>query len=185
MLDDYQAIQNAEIHASLAFLIEHVPPSLHIVISSRADPPWPLARYRARDLLVEIRAPDLRFSPRETGDFLNRTMALDVSADDAAALTERTEGWIAGLQLAALSIRGRIDKGSFIRTFTGGHVYVADYLVDEVLHHQSPAMQRFLLQTSILDRLSGALCDAITGGQGGSATLAALHKRNVFVVPAG
>ena len=154
VLDDYHAIQNGSVHAALSFLLDHLPDKLHIVLSTRVDPPWPLARFRARNQLIEIRAQDLRFTTEEAAAFLNQVMGLNLSTDDVAALEARTEGWIAGLQLAALSMKGRSDIAGFIKAFTGSHVYVAEYLVEEVLQHQSEDVQTFLLQTSILERLN-------------------------------
>jgi LuxR family maltose regulon positive regulatory protein len=183
VLDDYHAIQNELIHSALLFLLEHLPRKLHLVISTRIDPPWPLARFRARNRLVEIRTRDLRFSVEEAVEFLNTTMGLSLSAQDVAALEARTEGWIAGLQLAALSMQGRRDLAGFIKAFTGSHIYVAEYLVEEVLHRQPEAVQTFLLQTSILDRLSAGLCEAVTGGQNAQAILTGLHQANLFVIP--
>jgi LuxR family maltose regulon positive regulatory protein len=148
---------------SSLFLGDHLPDNLHIVISTRVDPPWPLARLRARDQLVEIRAADLRFTAEETAVFLNQVMGLRLSAEDVAALEARTEGWIASLQLAAISMRGRADVTGFIKAFTGSHVYVAEYLIEEVLERQSEEVKTFLLQTSILERLNAALCDAVSG----------------------
>ncbi len=181
ILDDFHTIQNTSIHAGLLFLLDHLPPNLHLIVSTRTDPPWPLARYRARNQLVEIRAQDLRFRPEEAAEFLNNTMGLSLSAEALAALEERTEGWIAGLQLAALSMQGRSDRGAFIQAFTGSHVYIAEYLVDEVLRQQPEEMQAFLLQTAILNRLNGALCEAVTGCTDGQEKLKALQRSNIFI----
>jgi LuxR family maltose regulon positive regulatory protein len=183
VLDDYHEIQNPAIHASLLFLLDHLPDNLYIVVSTRIDPPWPLARYRARNQLIEIRAQDLRFSIEEATEFLNRTMNLDLSADDVAALEERTEGWIAGLQLAALSMQGREDVSAFVKAFTGSHIYVAEYLVEEVLQRQPEDIQTFLLQTSLLKRMNAGLCEAVTGCQDGQVILQTLHRENIFVIP--
>ena len=133
---------------------------MHLVITTREDPHLPLARLRARGQLTELRAADLRFTPAEATEFLNRVMGLNLSAEDIAALETRTEGWVAGLQLAALSMQGREDIASFIKSFTGSHRFVLDYLVEEVLQHQSEHTRSFLLQTAILDRLSAPLCNA-------------------------
>ena len=141
ILDDYHFIQNESIHTALLFLLEHQPGNLHIIVSTRVDPPWPLARFRARNQLTEIRAKDLRFTTEEAAAFLNQVMGLNLSAEDVAALETRTEGWIAGLQLAALSMQGRSDIAGFIKAFTGSHLYVAEYLVEEVLQHQSEDVQ--------------------------------------------
>ena len=143
----------------------------------------PLARLRARGQLTELRAADLRFTPAEAADFLNRMMGLNLRDADIAALEARTEGWIAGLQLAALSMQGRSDTASFIRSFTGSHHFILDYLVEEVLQRQPEHVRNFLLQTAILDRLSGPLCDAVTGQDGGKGMLEALERGNLFVVP--
>ncbi len=167
VLDDYHVVESPAIHEALAFLLDHLPPQLHLLLSGRADPPLPLSRLRARGELAELRADDLRFTPAEAVTFLNQVMGLDLSAADIAVLETRTEGWIAGLQLAALSMRGREPErtASFIQAFSGSHRYILDYLVEEVLRRQPEAIQSFLLQTSILDRLSGSLCDAILGDQ--------------------
>ena len=183
VLDDYHVIQNEVIHAAFIYLLEHLPGNLHIVVSTRVDPPWPLARFRARNQLTEIRAVDLRFTNEEAAAFLNQVMGLALSTADVTALEARTEGWIAGLQLAALSMQGRRDIAGFIKAFTGSHVYIAEYLVEEVLRHQSEENQRFLLQTSILGRLNASLCEAVTGVQDGQAVLTALHRANIFVIP--
>ena len=152
-------------------------------IITRADPALPLARLRARGELVEIRAADLRFTPDEAAAYLNEVMGLDLAAGDVAALEGRTEGWIAALQLAALSMQGRDDVAGFIAGFAGDDRYIVDYLVEEVLHRQPEHVRSFLLETSILDRLSGPLCDAVTGQDGGKATLEALERGNLFLVP--
>src|SRR5690348_4557257 len=157
---------------------------MHLVIATREDPPLPLARLRARGQLTELRAADLRFTPAEAAEFLTQVMGLSLSAADIATLEERTEGWIAGLQLAALSMQGHQDVSGFIRAFAGDHRYIVDYLVEEVLQRQSEVVRRFLLQTAILDRMNGPLCDAVTGLQGeGNARLEALERGNFFVVP--
>ena len=183
ILDDYHTIQNPLLQASILFLLDHLPNNLHLIVSTRTDPPWPLARFRARNQLIEIRAQDLRFNLDEAAEFLNHTMGLSLSADALSALEERTEGWIAGLQLAALSMQGRGDVGSFIQAFTGSHVYIAEYLVDEVLKRQPEEMQTFLLQSSILDQLNAELCDAVTICQDGRTKLKALQQANIFIIP--
>ena len=183
VLDDYHAIQNGLVHKALSFLLDHLPNKLHIILSTRVDPPWPLARFRARNQLIEIRTKDLRFTNEEAAAFLNQVMGLNLSAEDVAALEARTEGWIAGLQLAALSMQGRKDIAGFIKAFTGSQVYIAEYLVEEVLQHQSEDVQMFLLQTSILGRLNASLCEAVTRLQDGQAVLTALHRANIFVIP--
>ena len=182
VLDDYHAIHNQAIHTSLLFLIDHLSDNLFIVISTRIDPPWPLSRFRARNQLIEIRAQDLRFNLEESTNFLNRTMGLNLPTEDAAALEERTEGWIAGLQLAALSMQGRDDVSAYVKAFTGSHVYVAEYLVEEVLQRQPEDVQTFLLQTSQLKRMNADLCQAVTGCQDSQAILQDLHRGNIFVV---
>ena len=161
VLDDYHVIDAKPVDDALTFLLEHLPPQMHLVIATREDPHLPLARLRARGQLTELRAADLRFTPAEAAEFLNQVMGLNLSAEDIAALETRTEGWIAGLQLAALSMQGHQDTASFIKSFTGSHHFVLDYLVEEVLQQQSESVQTFLLRTSILDRLCGPLCDAV------------------------
>ena len=183
VLDDYHVIETAEIHDQVAFLLEHLPPSVHVVITTRADPPFPVARLRAQGQLVEVRAADLRFTRDETASYLNEAAGLDLEASQVGALEKRTEGWIAALQLAALSMQGRDDVASFISGFTGDDRFVVDYLVEEVLQRQPDDVRRFLQRTSILDRLTGALCDAVTGQDGGQATLEVLDRRNLFVIP--
>jgi len=183
VLDDYHVLDATPVDLALAFLLEHLPPSMHLVISTREDPQLPLARLRARGQLTELRAADLRFTPAEAAEFLNQVMGLSLSAADIAALEDRTEGWIAGLQLAALSMQGHQDVPGFIRAFAGDHRYIVDYLVEEVLQRQPEAVRSFLLQTAILDRLHGPLCDAVTGQEGGNALLQALERGNFFVVP--
>ncbi len=143
----------------------------------------PLARLRARGQLTELRAADLRFTPAEAAEFLNQVMGLNLSAEDIAALETRTEGWIAGLQLAALSMQGRSDAASFIQAFTGSHRFVLDYLVEEVLQRQPEGIHSFLLKTAILDRLSGSLCDAVTGREDGKGMLETLERGNLFIIP--
>ena len=183
VLDDYHVIDASDVQDGMAFLLDHLPPWLHVVIASRADPAVPLARWRVRGELAEIRAAELRFTPDEAAAYLNETMGLQLTAQDVAALEARTEGWIAALQLAALSMQGRDDVAGFIAGFAGDDRYVVDYLVEEVLQRQPDRVQAFLLQTSILGRLSGPLCDALTGQGGGKAMLAALDRGNLFLVP--
>ena len=183
VLDDYHVIDARDVQDAMAFLLDHLPPRLHVVIASRTDPALPLARLRARGELVETRAAELRFTPDEAAAYLNEMMGLQLTAGDVAALEGRTEGWIAALQLAALSIQGRDDVAGFIAGFTGDDRYVVDYLAEEVLQRQSDRVQAFLLQTSILGRLSGPLCDAVTGQGGGKAMLEALDRGNLFLVP--
>ncbi|HEX6387111.1 MAG TPA: LuxR C-terminal-related transcriptional regulator [Anaerolineae bacterium] len=183
VLGDYHTISTPAIHHAVTFLLDHQPPGLHLVISSRADPLLPLARWRARRELLELRADDLRFSVAEASAFLQQVAGLDISPDDVAVLQDRTEGWVAGLQLAALSLQGRADVSDFIATFAGSHRYIMDYLVEEVLQQRPPGTEQFLLQTAFLDRLCGSLCDAVTGQSNSHATLAQLHRANLFVVP--
>ena len=161
VLDDYHTIDAKPVDQALIFLVEHLPRQMHLVITTREDPQLPLARLRARGQLTELRAADLRFTPAEAAGFLNQVMGLNLSAEEIAALEARTEGWIAGLQLAAISMRGHQDTASFIKSFTGSHHFVLDYLMEEVLGQQSESVQTFLLRTSILDRLCGPLCDAV------------------------
>jgi LuxR family maltose regulon positive regulatory protein len=183
VLDDFQFIQDLNLVTALAFLIEHAPASFHVVLTTRADPALPLARWRARNLLSEIRADELRFTAAEAAQFLNDAMGLSLDASQIERLEERTEGWIAGLQLAAISMQGRADPAAFIESFTGSHRYIITYLVEEVLSAQNQDTQNFLLQTSILARLCGDLCDAVTGMHNGEHILNELERNNVFVIP--
>jgi LuxR family maltose regulon positive regulatory protein len=155
VLDDYHVIDSKPVNDALTFLLEHLPPQMHLVIATREDPQLPLARLRVRDQLTELRVTDLRFTPSEAAEFLNQRMGLNLSAENITALEVRTEGWIAGLQLAAISLQGHKDATGFIKSFTGSHHFVLDYLVEEVLQQQSESVQTFLLRTSILDRLCG------------------------------
>jgi LuxR family maltose regulon positive regulatory protein len=183
ILDDYHLIQNQSVHAALGFLLNHIPDKLHLVLSTRVDPPWPLARFRARGQLIEIRAVDLRFTTEEAAAFLHQVMELNPSAEDVVALEARTEGWIASLQLAAISMRGCSDVSGFIKAFTGSHVYVAEYLIEEVLGHQTEEVKTFLLQTSILEGLNAGLCDAVTGRSDSQTILKDLYEANLFLLP--
>jgi LuxR family maltose regulon positive regulatory protein len=183
VLDDYHLIEAVELHEGMAFLIEHLPPQVHVVLVTRADPPLPLSRLRARGAVVEVRAADLRFTADETAAYLNDSMGLEVGADDLEALGARTEGWIAALQLAALSMRDRHDIADFVATFAGDDRFVVDYLVEEVLERQPEPVRRFLLETAVLDRLTGTLCDAITGRDDGRSLLETLDRANLFLVP--
>lgn len=189
VLDDYHLIQATAVDEALLFLLEHAPPQLHLVIVTRADPQLPLGRLRANGALNELRATDLLFTSAEIAVFFNQVMALNLSPADIALLENRTEGWIAGLQLAALALQGSIstpempDAASMIRTFTGSHRFVLDYLIEEVLEKQSEQVQTFLLQTAVLNRLTGLLCDALTGQGNGQATLEAMEQANLFIVP--
>jgi LuxR family maltose regulon positive regulatory protein len=181
ILDDYHLIQTPEIHHLMTFLLEHAPPRFHIVIATRADPPLPIARLRAQDQLTELRAQDLRFNEHETATFLSKMMEISLSQADVQTLATRTEGWIAGLQLAALSLQRSKDMQTAIEHFVGGHEYVADYLIDEVLSQQPDHYRDFLLQTSILERLTGSLCEAVTGQSESAQILSQLHKSNLFL----
>jgi LuxR family maltose regulon positive regulatory protein len=183
VLDDYHAIDSKPVDQVLTFLLEHMPPQMYLVIATREDPQLPLARLRARGQLTELRAADLRFTPVESAEFLNQKMGLNLSPENIIALEARTEGWIAGLQLAALSMQGQKDAASFIQSFTGSHRFILDYLVEEVLQRQQEHVSNFLLHTSILDQLCGPLCDAITGQMDGKEMLKALEQGNLFVIP--
>ncbi len=183
IFDDYHLIKSQPIHEALAFLLDHMPPHMRVILTSRADPPLPLARLRARDQLTELRADDLRFTPDEAALFLNEVMGLKLTAQDIAALETRTEGWIAGLQLAALSMQGREDVSGFIQAFSGSQRHVLSYLMEEVLDRRPKGTLNFLLQTSVLDRLHGTLCDAVTGQRDGDETLRKLEQANLFIVP--
>src|SRR6059058_2639080 len=185
VLDDYHVIDAKPVDIALTYLLEHLPPQMHLVIATREDPQLPLARLRARGHLTELRATDLRFTPSEAAAFLNQGMGLNLSAEDIARLSTRTEGWIAGLQLAAISMQGHQDATSFITSFTGSHHFVLDYLVEEVLQQQPESIQTFLLRTSILDRLCGPLCDAVllTPSGSGQETLEYIEHANLFLVP--
>ena len=183
ILDDYHAVDSEEVDAALGFLLEHLPPQLHVVVATREDPQLPLARWRARGELSELRAHDLRFTADETAAFFAQVMEIDLSKDDIAALESRTEGWVAGLQLAALSVQGRANVPAFIETFAGSNRYIVDYLVEEVLERQSEDVRRFLLQTSVLERLSAPLCDAVTQQEGSQVLLETLERGNLFLIP--
>ncbi len=182
VLDDYHLVRDRAIGEGMAFLLDHLPGQVHVVLVTRADPHLPLARWRGRGELVEIRAADLRFTVDEVTAYLHGVTGLELAPEDVAVLEERTEGWIAALQLAALSIQGRKDVGGFIARFAGDDRYIVDYLVEEVLRHQSDAVRGFLLQTSVLDRMTGPLCDALTGRGDGSDMLLALERANLFIV---
>jgi LuxR family transcriptional regulator, maltose regulon positive regulatory protein len=186
VLDDYHVVEAGDVHEAVTFLLDHLPDRLHLVVATRSDPPLPVARLRARGQLVEVRARDLRLTPPEAHEFLNGVMGLSLTAAEVGALDQRTEGWVAGLQLAALSLRGMSepdDVAAFIEAFTGSHRFVIDYLADEVLARQPSRAREFLLRTAVLDRLTGSLCDAVTGGSDGAALLAQLDRENLFLVP--
>lgn len=199
VLDDYHAINSRQIDEALAFLVDHLPSKMHLAISTREDPPLPLARLRARNQLTELRTTELRFTLDEASEFLNQVMGLKLSSTEIAALETRTEGWIAGLQLAALALQGsprtwsapkdhKKDRTGFIEAFTGSHHFIMDYLLEEVLHQQAESVQTFLLHTSILDRMCGPLCDAVLHNTGvqemdGQRTLEYLQHANLFIIP--
>ncbi len=182
VLDDYHFLTRPEIHTALAFLVAHLPPRMHLILASRAEPPFAVAHLRARGQLVELRPNDLRFTPEEATTFLNQAMGLALTPADVTALEARTEGWIAGLQLAALSMRDHTDHAAFIHAFTGSHRYIFDYLAEQVLNQQAPATQIFLLETAVLDRLSGAACEALIGQGDSLAQLERLERANLFLV---
>jgi len=182
-LDDYHVVSNEEVHRSLEFLIEHLPATAVLAVASRADPPLPLARLRARSELVEVRAADLRLTDEQAAALLNVGLGLDLGEDEISRLRVRTEGWAAGLQLVGLSLRGRADRRSYIESFAGDDRQIVDYLASEVLERQPAATRAFLLRTSVLDQLSGPLCDAVTGGGGSAAQLESLERENLFVIP--
>ena len=194
VLDDYHVVRAPAVHEALSFLVDHLPPALHLVIATRVDPPLPLPRLRARGQLTEVRVADLRFTVEEAASFLGDSLGLPLSDEQIATLVERTEGWAAGLQLAGLALRDRPDPAAFVAAFAGGHRLVADYLVAEVLDHQPAPLRRFLLATAVLDRLSAPLCDALLAADGDAAaaapaagdsqtTLEALERANLFLVP--
>ncbi|MEZ4594360.1 MAG: tetratricopeptide repeat protein [Chloroflexota bacterium] len=183
VLDDYHVLESPPVDQALTFLLEHLPPQLHLVLTTREDPPLPLARWRVRGQLTEVRAADLRFSGEETAVFLQKVTGLNLSRTDLVALEKRTEGWIAGLQLAALSVQGRDDAHDFITAFAGDNRYVVDYLVEEVLQRQPPPVRQFLLQTSILERLCDGLCTAVTHQPASGDLLETLERGNLFVIP--
>ncbi|MDH4136696.1 MAG: LuxR family transcriptional regulator, partial [Anaerolineae bacterium] len=183
VLDDYHLISAQPIHDALTFLLDHFPPQMHLVIVTRADPPLPIARLRGRGQLTELRQADLRFTLDEAAEFLKQIMGLELPTDDVTALASRTEGWVTGLQMAALSIQSHEDVSRFIAEFTGSQHYILDYLIEEVLQRQPESVQSFLLQTSILNRMSGPLCDAVTGTGNSHAMLEHLEHANLFVFP--
>ncbi|MCB9437347.1 MAG: helix-turn-helix transcriptional regulator [Anaerolineales bacterium] len=182
VLDDYHLLESPEIDDALRFLLEHLPAQMHLVIITREDPQLPLSRLRVRDQLTELRVADLRFTVDEAAEFLNHAMGLTLSAQDIDALEKRTEGWVAGLQLAALSLQGRTDATDFIQAFTGSHRFIVDYLLEEVLHRQSETMREFLLYTSILGQMNGSLCDAVTQRNDSQKVLEVLERSNLFVI---
>lgn len=183
VLDDYHVIHRSEIHEALEYCLDHHPPYFHWVLTTRADPPLPLARLRARQQMTEIRAQDLRFTAQEAQQFFTHTTRSPMPAATLQALETRTEGWAVGLQLAALALQNRSDPQSFVETFRGSHRYVLDYLAEEVLHQQSEELQRFLIQTSVLDRLNASVCEALTGQADSQALLTHLEQANLFIIP--
>ena len=183
ILDDFHVIETQSIHTAVSFLLENMPPHIHLVISTREDPLLPLARFRAMDQMTELRATDLRFTSPEAVSFLNQVMGLDLSAKDISALEEGTEGWIAGLQLAAISLKGKTDRTRLIQSFTGSHRLVIDYLIEEVLSLQPENIQAFLMQTSILESFNSSLCSALTGQDDSQAILEFLERSNLFIFP--
>ena len=183
ILDDYHLIETESIHDGLSFLLENLPPQLHLVIITREDPLLPLSRLRARGQMTELRAADLRFTPQEAAEFLNQVMGLNLSFENVSALESRTEGWIAGLQLAAISLQEKENTTELIKSFSGSHRLVLDYLIEEVLTQQSEHIRSFLLRTSILNHLTGPLCNALTGGNDGQEVLESLDRANLFIVP--
>ncbi len=183
VLDDYQEIDNQSIHDSMTYLVEHMPPQMHLFIATRRDPPLPLARLRARGHMSELRAADLRFTPSEATEFFNDVMSLGLPPTNVATLEARTEGWIAGLRVAALSIRSTDEVSAFVDSFAGGTRHIFDYLLEEVVDRETPEIREFLLRTSILERLTGPLCDAVTGRHDGQEMLERLEAGNLFVVP--
>ncbi|MBT8439569.1 MAG: NACHT domain-containing protein, partial [Gammaproteobacteria bacterium] len=183
VLDDCHLIEAEPIHQALVFLLDNIPPHLHLVIATRQDPSLSLGRLRARDQVTELRASDLRFSPAEATEFLNQVMGLNLSPADITTLESRTEGWIAGLQLAAISMRGWDDATRFIQSFTGSNRLVLDYLIEEVLIQQSRNVQNFLMQTAILDSFTSSLCNAVTGHEDCQAILEMLDRANLFIIP--
>jgi LuxR family maltose regulon positive regulatory protein len=182
VLDDYHLIDDRQIHAAIELLIERLPPNMHLVIATRSDPPLPLSRLRVRAQLSEIRAADLRFNVAEAGAFLNDVIGLELAEGEIRRLHERTEGWAAGLQLAGLSLRGREDHRAFIDSFAGDDRQIVEYLGFEVLDSQPPELREFLLHTSVLDRLSGSLCAAVTGKPSAEQLLRRLEQENAFIV---
>jgi LuxR family maltose regulon positive regulatory protein len=183
VFDDYHLITLSEIHEALAYIVEHQPEQMHVMIATRADPSLPLSRLRARDQLTNIRENDLRFTEDEAADFLTRVMGLDLKAEELSAMERRTEGWAAGLQLAALSLQEQTDKENFVRSFAGSNRYILDYLGQEVLNNQDQQVRNFLLQTSILERLNAPLCESVTGFAGSQEILESLENNHLFILP--
>jgi LuxR family transcriptional regulator, maltose regulon positive regulatory protein len=183
ILDDYHVIESLEIHQAMIFLIEHLPATLQLILATRIDPPWPLARWRTQQWFLELRRSDLRFNFEEAAAFLNQSMKLGLNPNDVVNLENRTEGWIAGLQMAALSLQDHDDPSGFIQSFAGNHRYILDYLLEEVLDRQPPDIRDFLLKTSILKRLSSSLCNAVMAITNSQTVLEALDQKNLFLIP--
>ena len=183
ILDDYHVIASDAVHKAMEYLLDHAPFRLHLVLLSRTDPPLPISRLRVRGDIVELRAADLRFSRGESKTFLNHVMSLDLTPDQITALETRTEGWIAGLHLAALAMQDRQDIDGFVRAFTGSHRFILDYLVDEVFYQQPEPIREFLLKTSVLERMNAELCEAVTGESNSQSVLELLDRKNLFLVP--
>jgi LuxR family maltose regulon positive regulatory protein len=183
VLDDYHLIESQQIHNGITYLLEHMPMQIHLVIASRADPPLTLARFRGKEMMLEIRTDDLRFTLDEVIKLFNELTTPELSSEDIAALNERTEGWVVGLKMEALSIRGQKDIPGFIAAFTGSQRYVMDYLMEEVMQKQTLEIRNFLMKTSVLERLSGPLCDAVTERKDGRDILLNLERGHLFIVP--
>jgi LuxR family maltose regulon positive regulatory protein len=183
VLDDYHVITSPEIHKAITFIIEHQPPQMHLTITTRIDPPLPLPQLRGRGQLTELRQADLRFSEEETVAFLKQSSSIELPSKDVNTLVNRTEGWIASLQMAALSMRNKKDLSSFIAGFGGSHEYIVDYFASEILNNLPELVRSFLLKTSFLDQLCGPLCDEVTGQTGGQQMLERLQEANLFLVP--
>lgn len=182
VLDDFHVIENSSLQSEFLTLVEHLPGSVHLIIATRSDPPWPLAKMRARNQLVEIRAKDLRFSMEEAGEFLEQVAGIGLSEQAVATLEDKTEGWAAGLQLAAISMKGKENAGQYVETLSGIHTYIAEYLIEEVLNQQPEAVQTFLIQTSILKALTPGLCEAVCEITDGHEVLERLNRSNLFIV---
>jgi LuxR family maltose regulon positive regulatory protein len=183
ILDDYHLIDDEAIHEGMTFFLEHLPDKLHLIVASRVDPPLPLARWRVRGELLEIRAADLRFTTAEASSFFTQALGEGLAEEDVQRLEQRTEGWVAGLQLAALAMRQRQDRSAFVQVFTGSHRYLLDYVQEEILQRQSPDVRRFLLQTAVLRRLNASVCAALTDDPNSQQILERLERDNLFVAP--
>jgi len=183
ILDDFHVIAEQEVHDAVMFLIDNRPIQMNLIVSSRTDPPWPLARLRSHRDLTEVRDIDLRFTTGEATEFVNDVMGLNLSSENLAVLEKRTEGWIVGLQMAALSMQGQTDVSGFIKAFSGSHRFVLDYLIEEVLEQQPKNTQEFLLKSSILERMTASLCNAVTGCDESQVVLVQLDNNNLFLIP--